>query len=146
MINYIRHDEEFYFIAKLVSGEQVIGQGFAVEDNGNTQIYVTDPVEIQVVTRQLGETNKGVKGVSMNKWMEFSDEDFFIINEKDIMSIAGLSQEMIFMYELFIKKSSEKEDIKDAIDEKKVEIDEEMGLKGKVNDVRKKLEDLFKRS
>jgi hypothetical protein len=146
MINYIRHDEEFYFLAKLVSGESIIGNGFAIEEGGSTQIYVTDPVEVQVVTRQLGDTNKGVKGVSMNKWMEFSDEDFFIINEKDIMSIAGLSQEMIYMYELFIKKSPDKENIKDVIDEKKVDMDSEMGLKGRVNEVRKKLEDLYKKS
>lgn len=145
MINYIRHDEEFYFLARLVSGEQVIGKGFAVEDEGKTQIYVTDPVEIQVVTRSIGD-GKGVKGVAMNKWMEFSDEDFFIIDEKDIMSIAGLSQEMIYMYELFVKKSSSKETVEDEIDDKKVEMDSEMGLKGKVNEVRKKLEQIYNKS
>lgn len=145
MINYIRHDEEFYFLARLVSGEQIIGKGFAVEDEGKTQIYVTDPVEIQVVTRSIGD-GKGVKGVAMNKWMEFSDEDFFIIDEKDIMSIAGLSQEMIYMYELFVKKSSSKETVEDEIEDKKVEMDSEMGLKGKVNEIRKKLEQIYNKS
>lgn len=103
MINYIRHDEEFYFLVKLVSGEQIIGKGFAVEEDGVTQIFVSDPVEVSVVTRSIGE-GKGLKGVAMNKWMEFSDEEFFILQEKDIMTMGGLSQEMIFMYELFIKK------------------------------------------
>ena len=145
MINYIRHDEEFYFIAKLVSGEQIIGKGFAMEDQGRTQIYVGDPIEIQIITKSIGE-GKGVKGVAMNKWVEFSDEDFFIIDEKDIMTIAGLSQEMIYMYELFIKKSSSKETIEDEIENKKVEMDSEMGLKGKVSDIRKKLEQIYNKS
>ena len=144
MINYIRHDEEFYFIAKLVSGEEIVGQGFAVEENGNTQIFVTDPVEIQVVTRS---NNSGtVKGVSMNKWMQFSNEDFFIINEKDIMSIGGLSDEMIHMYNLFIKKASSDQTVEDAIKESEVELDKQMGYVSTVDEARKFLENIFKQS
>jgi hypothetical protein len=142
MINYIRHDEEFYFIAKLVSGEQIIGNGFAVEENQITQIFVTDPVEIQVVTKTAG--NGTVKGIVMNKWMQFSDEDFFILNEKDIMSIGGLSDELIHMYKLFIKKASSNENIEDAIKESKVELDEEMGFVSKVDEARRKLEKIYK--
>ena len=142
MINYIRHDEEFYFIAKLVSGEQIIGNGFAVEENQITQIFVTDPVEIQVVTKTAG--NGTVKGIVMNKSMQFSDEDFFILNEKDIMTIGGLSDELIHMYKLFIKKASSNENIEDAIKESKVELDEEMGFVSKVDEARRKLEKIYK--
>jgi len=114
MINYIRHDEEF----------------------------VTDPVEIQVVTKTAG--NGTVKGIVMNKWMQFSDEDFFILNEKDIMTIGGLSDELIHMYKLFIKKASSNENIEDAIKESKVELDEEMGFVSKVDEARRKLEKIYK--
>lgn len=95
MINYIRHDEEYYFLVKLVSGEQIVGKGFAVEDEGKTQLFISDPVEIEIVTKNLGKNS--VKGVGMNKWIQFSEEDFFIVNEKDIITVAGLSQEMIVM-------------------------------------------------
>jgi hypothetical protein len=142
MINYIRHDEEFYFIAKLVSGEEIIGQGFAVEENQVTQVFVTNPVEIQVVTKTSGTTS--VKGVVMNKWMQFSDEDFFIIQEKDIISIGGLSDEMIHMYKLFIKKTSEDQTVQDAIEENEVKLDKEMGFISKVEEARKKLEKIYK--
>ena len=143
MINYIRHDEEFYFLVKLVSGEQIIGKGFAVEEDGVTQIFVSDPVEVSVVTRSIGE-GKGAKGVAMNKWMEFSDEEFFILQEKDIMTMGGLSQEMIFMYELFIKKATDKEDIENAIEEMKLPLDTEMGHKGKITEIKKNLEKIYK--
>lgn len=144
MINYIRHDEEYHFIVKLVSGEQIIGKGFATEENELTQVYISDPVEIEVVTRHHGEHT--IKGVAMNKWLQFSDEDFFVINEKDIVTIAGLSTEMIHMYELFIKKSSSGKNLEDEIKEKEVELDSEMGLRGKVDEVRKRLEKIFKES
>jgi hypothetical protein len=142
MINYIRHDEEFYFIAKLVSGEEIVGQGFAVEDNGLTQIFVTDPVEIEFVTRTTGTAT--VKGVSMNKWMQFSNEDFFILNEKDIMTIGGLSDEMIHMYKLFIKKTAQDQTVEDAIKESQVELDTNMGYLSKVEEARKRLEKIYK--
>jgi len=144
MINYIRHDEEFYFIAKLVSGEEIVGQGFAVEEDGATQIFVTDPVEIQVITKSSGSGS--VKGVAMNKWMQFSNEDFFIINEKDIMSIGGLSDEMIHMYNLFIKKASSDQTVEDAIKESEVELDKQMGYVSTVDEARKFLENIFKQS
>lgn len=142
MISYIRHDEEFYFIAKLVSGEEIVGQGFAVEENGTTQIFVTDPVEIHVITKTAGSST--VKGVSMNKWMQFSDEDFFILQEKDIITIGGLSDEMVHMYKLFIRKNSEDQTVQDAIEESEVKLDKEMGYVSKVEEARKKLEKIYK--
>jgi hypothetical protein len=141
MINYIRHDEEFHFIAKLVSGEQVIGKGFAMEEEGETLIYVSDPLEISIIIKNL-DKNKSIKGIGLNKWMHFSEEDFYIIREKDIITIAGLSSELIAMYNLFWQKEIEG----DTLDEKKVELDTEMGLIGKVDDMRSKLEKLFKDS
>ena len=144
MISYIKHDEEFYFIAKLVSGEELIGKGFAIEDEGSTQLFVTDPVEIQVITKSAGKAT--VKGVAMNKWMQFSDEDFFILHEKDIISIGGLSDEMIHMYNLFIKKTSDNQTVEDAIKENEVELDNEMGYVSSVDEARKKLEQIFKKS
>jgi hypothetical protein len=144
MISYIRHDEEFYFIAKLVSGEEIVGQGFAVEEDGLTQIFITEPVEIQVITKS--SNNSVVKGVSMNKWMQFSDEDFFILNEKDIISIGGLSDEMIHMYNLFIKKASSNQTVEDAIEEHEVELDNEMGYVSSVSEARKRLEQIYNKS
>ena len=144
MISYIKHDEEFYFIAKLVSGEELIGKGFAIEDEGVTQLFVTDPVEIQVITKSAGKAT--VKGVAMNRWMQFSDEDFFILHEKDIISIGGLSDEMTHMYNLFIKKTSDNQTVEDAIKESEVELDNEMGYVSSVDEARKKLEQIFKKS
>lgn len=142
MISYIRHDEEFYFVAKLVSGDQIIGQGFAVEEDGMTQIFVTDPVQIEVVTKNTSSAT--VKGVSMNKWMQFSSEDFFVINEKSIISIAGLSDEMMFMYRLFIKKSSSDSSIEESIKDSEVHLDNQMGYVSSVDEARRKLEKIYK--
>jgi hypothetical protein len=141
MINYIRHDEEFHFIAKLVSGEQIIGEGFATEEEGETLLYVSNPLEINIIIKQL-DKDKTVKGVGLNKWMHFSEEDFYVIREKDILTIAGLSSELIAMYQLFWQK----ENADESLSEKKVDLDPEMGLLGKVDDARSTLEKIYKES
>jgi hypothetical protein len=112
-----------------------------MEEEGETFIYVSDPLELNVVVKNL-DKDKSIKGVGLNKWMHFSEEDFYIIREKDIITIAALSQELIIMYDLFWKKENEG----DTLDEKKVDLDHEMGLIGKVDDVRSKLEKIFKAS
>ena len=56
MINYARHDEEFYGIFKLVNGEEVLGKAVATEDNGETLVFLQDPVSVHAVTKEIGET------------------------------------------------------------------------------------------
>jgi hypothetical protein len=48
------------------------------------------------------------------------------------------------MYELFIKKTSSDQTIEDAIKEKEVDLDKQMGYVSSVEEARKKLEKIFK--
>ena len=51
MINYARHDEEFYGIFKLVNGEEVLGKAVLTEDNGETLVFIQNPVCTQIITK-----------------------------------------------------------------------------------------------
>jgi len=53
MINYAKHDEEFYGIFKLVSGEEVLGKAVITDDNEETLVFIQDPVAVQMVTKEL---------------------------------------------------------------------------------------------
>lgn len=141
MINYIRHDEECYFNVKLISGDEIIGKGFASveEDTNETLVYIQDPLEITVVIKE--DEGKMSKGVGLNKWINFSDEDFFIVREKDVVLIAGCSQEVIMMYEMFLAKLNGGEE---RARESRVDLDSQMGHKGKINDIRKSLEHIYR--
>ena len=141
MINYAKHEEEFYGIFKLVSGEEIIGKAILSEDEGETLVFLTDPVTIEFFTRELDE-GKIAKGMGFSHWMQMSDEDFFIVREKDIVSLASLSKEYIFMYEAYLSG----EDPSKKNDEKKVTLDEEMGYKGNIDSARKLFEKLYKNS
>ena len=141
MINYARHDEEFYGIFKLNNGEEVVGKAILTEDNGETLVFVQDPVTIETFTKELDD-GKVARGMGFSHWMQMSDEDFFIIRERDIVSLASLSSEYVMMYEAYINGEEIKAGKPD--ERKKVSPDEEMGYRGNVDDARKLFERIYK--
>jgi hypothetical protein len=141
MINYARHDEEFYGIFKLNNGEEVVGKAILTEDAGETIVFLQDPVVIETFTKEL-EDGKVARGMGFSHWMQLSEEEFYIIREKDILSLASLSPEYAMMYEAYISG----EEIKKPDDTKKVPLDTDMGHKGNVTDARKLFEKIYKNS
>lgn len=137
MINYARHDEEFYGVFKLVNGEEVLGKAVLTEDNGETLVFIQDPVCTQIVTKEL-EDGRTVRGVGFAKWMQFSDEEFFIIHEKDILSVTSMSKEVSFLYESFIIGDDETKN------KTKIDLQPEMGYLGKIDEARKLFERMYK--
>mgnify|MGYP000176129838 FL=1 len=139
MINYIRHDNEFYGIVKLVSGEEVMGSMIATNEDNCTMVYVSDPL-----TPTLTPIEKdGEMGIAagFTKWMMWSDEEFYIIQEPDIVTIAPMSTEAIMMYKMWWRKAGNGAEDKDP----GVPMNENMGLVGKVSEMRKKLEAQWKK-
>jgi len=137
-INYIRHDHEFYGVVKLVSGEEVMGNIIATEEEGITILFITDPASPTVTPI---EKDGGVAmAVGLNKWMMWSDEDFYIVQEPDVVTIAPMSTEAIMMYKHWLRKE------KDDDDQFETPINESMGLVGKVSEMRKKLESQWRKS
>ena len=138
MINYAKHDEEFFGIFKLSSGEEVLGKAVLTEDNGETLVFIQDPVALQIITKEISE-NKMAKGIGFTRWMQMSDEDFFIIREKDIISIASMSKEFVFMYQSFLSDGEEGDGLSNKEDPKRSD-----GYVGSINDARKLLEKIYK--
>jgi hypothetical protein len=138
MINYARHDEEFYGIFKLLSGEELLGKAVLTEDEGETLVFLQDPVSTQIIHKELEDGNT-VRGIGFAKWMQFSNEDFFIIREKDIIAVTSMSNEITILYEAFIINQDDERG-----DQKKKDLEPEMGYLGNINSARDELEKLFK--
>ena len=135
MITYIRHDQEFFASIKLKTGDEVLGECVATEEDGKTIIFISSPATpMQVPMEKGGEV--GI-GLTLQKWMMWSDEDFYIINEDDIVTIAPLSMAAIMMYKMWQRKENSSDE-KD--DDWETPMNENMGLVGKVSEMRKKLE------
>ena len=52
-INYAKHDEEFYGVFKLLSGEEVLGKAVLTDDNGETLVFLQDPVCVHIVEKRI---------------------------------------------------------------------------------------------
>ena len=139
MINYIRHDHEFYGVAKLSSGDEVMGVMIATKQDGQTLIFVQDPA----TPREAPVNHQGQVGLAIGlvKWMMWSDEDFFILQEADIISVAPMSFSAQSMYKLWLRKEQGIDDDKNW----EVNMNKNMGLVGKVSEIRKKLEDQWRK-
>ena len=137
MINYARHDEEFYGVFKLLNGEEVLGKAVLTEDNGETLVFIQDPVCTQIITKET-EDGRTIRGMGFAKWMQFSDEDFFILREKDILTVTSMSKEVSYLYESFIIGDDSKKN------ESKIELEPEMGYLGKIDEARKLFERIYK--
>ena len=138
MSNYARHDEEFYGIFKLLNGEEVLGKAVLTEDNGETLVFIQEPVCTQIITKET-EDGRTVRGMGFAKWMQFSDEDFYILREKDIVTVTSMSKEVIIMYEAFIIGDDDEKKNKTKID-----LEPEMGYLGTIDDARKLFERIYK--
>ena len=141
MINYAKHDEEFYGIFKLLNGEEILGKSVLTEDNGETLVFIQNPVAIQLITKEIDDT-KVARGMGFTKWQQLSDDDFFILREKDIITVSTMSKEIAFMYESFIGEDT----VEDIREERKAEASNMDGYLGTVNDARKYLEQLYKKN
>ena len=100
MINYAKHYEEFHGIIKLVSGEEVLAKAVLTEDKGETLLFISDPVSVLPITKEIGE-QKILRGMGFSKWIPMSDEEFYILREKDLITMATMSKPVLLMYEAF---------------------------------------------
>ena len=71
----------------------------------------------------------------------FSDEEFYMVNEDDVVTVAPMSMESVLMYKMWVRK--EKGGNKQEVE---IAINKNMGLVGKVSSFRGQLEDFWKRT
>ena len=138
MINYTKKDQDFHGIFKLVSGEEVLAKAVITEDGGECLVFMQDPVVIHKITNPISD-NKVMRGMGFTKWMPMSDEDFFIVRDRDIITMGTMSKPIILMYEAFILG-----DDPTKTHRRKSELNDNKGYLGKIEDARLKFEKLFR--
>ena len=141
-LNYAKHDEEFYGLFKLVSGEELIAKAIISkqEDLAPVEelIFLSNPVTVEFFTKEL-DGGKIAKGMGLSNWMQMSDEDFFIIKEKDLISLASLSKQYILMYEAYLTGTPP-----EALTQKqRKDLEKNMGYLGSINEARMLFEKIY---
>lgn len=127
--------EEFYCILKLVSGEEIISL-ITIDETGDEAIIIAQSPLIMKI--QYGA--EGSSYIKVKSWMDLSDEDIFLIKPDKVITMTETKdQKLIDIYHDFIK-----DDDQDTFSTTgKIAVTSEMGLLGKVDNARIKLETIF---
>jgi hypothetical protein len=126
--------EEFYCILKLVSGEEVFSLIMVDESEEEPFIILQNPVIMSIFY------SYGNSFIKMKPWIEMTDEDIFVIKLDKIITMTECKDtKIIKLYNNYINSESTPTD-----SEGKVNLTEEMGYKGSVENFRNKLEKIFK--
>ena len=129
-------EDDFYATLKLkYTGEEIFAKVAASEEEDRTMLIVSNPITINEI-KQKG----GIVGYKVEPWLKTTQEDMFIINLNDVLTISESSDlEIIMIYQQFVKDASADKCTQAAMSRK-------MGYLGKVDDTKELLEKIFKDS
>ena len=101
-------------------------------------MFYTKSCCCSLIERDL-EGNRLGRGIGFSRWMQLSDEDFYVIREKDILTISAMSKECIFMYESYLKGETT-----DSRNEKmEQEPSKHLGYLGSIDQARRLFEKIY---
>ena len=127
-------EEDFYATIKFkYTGEEIFAKVAASEEEDRTMLVLSNPITIFEI-KQRG----GIVGYKVEPWLKTSDEDMYIINLSDVLTISESKDvEIIMIYQQFVRDSAREKCSQAAMSRK-------MGYLGTVNDTKDLLEKIYK--
>jgi|TARA_B100001250_G_scaffold124086_1_gene105446 hypothetical protein len=128
-------EEDFYATVKLKTGEEIFAKVAASEEEDRTFLLLSNPITVCEVKNKIG-----IIGYKIEPWLKTTNEDMFVINKSDVLTMSESSNiEMIMMYQNFVKDSNQQKNVQSGINRR-------MGYLGNVSDTKRALEKIFKSS
>ena len=126
-------EDDFYATIKFKSGEEIFAKVAASEEINRTVLLISNPIIVSEV-----QGKKGMLGYRIEPWLKTTNEDMFMIDLSDILTMSESSDvEMISMYQRWLRDTSKVKN-----DEPK--LSRKMGYISNVNDAKDILEKLYK--
>lgn len=134
-------EDEFYATIKLISGEEVVAKVSYITEEKS--IFLFQPMLVEMVKqRKHGQT---VEGFHLVEWLHATYDDSFIIPMEKIITISELDKR-IERYYINIIEGSEEETDEEPGRVPSDQLTTRMGYLGSINETKKALENIFKRS
>ena len=124
-------EDDFFATIKLKSGEEVFARISASDEGDRTLLLVSNPIVVEEV-----KARGHLTGYKFEPWLRTSNEDLFIINLDDVLTLSESENlEMIMFYKDYVKKMNKSNLTK---------LNKKMGYVSSVNDAKELLENLYK--
>ena len=124
-------EEDFFATLKLKCGDEVFAKVCASDEGDRTLLLVSNPIVVEEV-----KSRGHLTGFKFEPWLKTSNEDLFIINLDDVLTLSeSENMEMIMFYKDYVKKMNKSNLTK---------LNKKMGYVSSVNDAKELLENLYK--
>ena len=123
-------EDDFYATVKLKCGDEVFAKVCASDEGDRTLLLVSNPIVVEEV-----KARGHLTGFKFEPWLKTSNEDLFIINLDDVLTLSeSENMEMIMFYKDYVKKMNKSNLTK---------LNKKMGYVSTVNDAKDLLENLY---
>jgi len=131
-------EEEFYATVKLISGEEVIAKVCYLPDEN--KLLLDRPLSVESARTRKGQME--VTGFALKEWISATFDDMFIINKDHVLTMTEASGEIVEFYEKTLNRLEGGKSLAGRGNK----LPRGSGYLGSVKEVKKSLEDIYKRS
>ena len=131
-------EEEFFATIKLISGEEIVSKVCYLPEED--KIMLEKPLMVEIAKQRKGQLE--VTGFAFKEWINATFEEMFIIDRTNVLTMSELDETILEFYEKTINRM----DGAKSLIGRGNKLPRKSGYLGSVNEMKKSLEDLFKRS
>tara|TARA_R100000781_G_scaffold89479_1_gene55102 strand:- start:141 stop:554 length:414 start_codon:yes stop_codon:yes gene_type:complete len=130
-------EEDFYATVKFKNGEEIFAKVAASEEEDRIMLVVSNPIIVSEIRNKVGPV-----GYRLEPWLKTTEEDMFIIDKADVLTLSESSdEEMINMYKSFLQRNSGKK-----FHGSHYKLGRSMGYISTVNEAKDLLEKIYKQT
>ena len=123
-------EDDFYATVKLKCGDEIFAKICASDEGDRTLLLVSNPIVVEEV-----KARGHLTGFKFEPWLKTSNEDLFILNLDDILTLSeSENMEMIMFYKDYVKKMNKTNHTK---------LNKKMGYITSVHEAKESLEKLY---
>ena len=134
-------DDSFFATLKLITGEEVLAEVTAMNENDIDFFLINDPIVVTETMQVDHQKGIAVSGLVPKKWQLYANDSTTIINKSHVISISELDKFGAEFYARALMAARMSSPIK-----RKVHSSENIGYVGKVSEVRQSLEGMYNMS
>tara|TARA_B100000287_G_scaffold339663_1_gene325908 strand:+ start:218 stop:640 length:423 start_codon:yes stop_codon:yes gene_type:complete len=131
-------EEDFFASVKLISGEEVLAQVCYLPDED--KVVMNRPLQVEMARQKKG--NVEIAGFALREWVMATFDEMFIVNKTHILTMTELDPTIKTFYEQTLSR------IENAKNLTKLgnKLPRKSGYLGSIQDKKRSLEDIFKKS
>ena len=131
-------EEEFYATVKLLSGEELVSKVCYLPDED--KIILERPLEVENAKQRKGSLE--VSGFALREWVSATFDTMFVIKRDHILTMVEIEGEIVDFYEKTLNRLESGKSLAGRGNK----LPRTSGYVGSVKEMKKTLEDIYKRS